>query len=244
MRGFGAVFAAVVLAFGLTMSAFLVNRARPSSEASQPDAAPVRASGKCAASAITACSIACGARVRNERACAEEREAWSATQPAAGQEHDEGYAVCHLQAPDGCQPLRGRHEPINQEFLRKAATPRFRGPRSTEKRVCRLSRSVSPNNTIRAMPSVRRIHSPRSKELSAMTSGCEQCHSVGKPNADGSIGNCTACHTRHTSSVAVAREPRTCGQCHMGPDHSQIEIYEESKHCLRSTRNDSPGNLE
>ena len=24
--------------------------------------------------------------------------------------------------------------------------------------------------------------------------------------------------------------PETCGQCHMGPDHSQIEIYHESKH--------------
>ena len=63
-----------------------------------------------------------------------------------------------------------------------------------------------------------------------MTSGCEQCHSVGRPNADGTIGNCTACHSRHTTSVALARLPSTCAQCHMGPDHSQIEIYEESKH--------------
>jgi hypothetical protein len=63
-----------------------------------------------------------------------------------------------------------------------------------------------------------------------MASGCEQCHSVGKPNPDGTVGTCTACHTRHTSSVEIARLPRTCGQCHMGPDHSQIEIYEESKH--------------
>jgi hydroxylamine dehydrogenase len=28
----------------------------------------------------------------------------------------------------------------------------------------------------------------------------------------------------------MARLPSTCAQCHMGPDHSQIEIYEESKH--------------
>ncbi len=65
-----------------------------------------------------------------------------------------------------------------------------------------------------------------------MSSGCEQCHAVGKPNADGTIGTCTNCHTRHTSSVAIARQPRTCGQYHLGPDHSQIEIYEESKHGL------------
>jgi len=65
---------------------------------------------------------------------------------------------------------------------------------------------------------------------SAMASGCERCHSVGRPNTDGTIGTCTACHTRHTSSVRIARLPSTCAQCHMGPDHSQIEIYEESKH--------------
>jgi hypothetical protein len=35
---------------------------------------------------------------------------------------------------------------------------------------------------------------------------------------------------RHTASVEVARMPRTCGQCHLGPDHSQIGIYAESKH--------------
>ena len=65
---------------------------------------------------------------------------------------------------------------------------------------------------------------------SSTTSGCIACHSIGKPNSDGTIGNCTDCHTRHTSSVAVARLPSTCGQCHLGPDHSQMEIYTESKH--------------
>src|SRR5262249_40292028 len=34
----------------------------------------------------------------------------------------------------------------------------------------------------------------------------------------------------HTSSVEIARLPTSCGQCHMGPDHSQLEIYNESKH--------------
>lgn len=64
----------------------------------------------------------------------------------------------------------------------------------------------------------------------ATTSGCDACHAVGRPNADGSFGQCTECHSRHDSSVSLAREPATCGQCHMGPDHSQLEIYEESKH--------------
>jgi hydroxylamine dehydrogenase len=78
--------------------------------------------------------------------------------------------------------------------------------------------------------------------------GCIECHGgfiiagpkgklegwpnagVGRINPDGSIGSCTYCHTRHKFSVAEARKPETCGQCHLGPDHPQHEIYEESKH--------------
>ena len=63
-----------------------------------------------------------------------------------------------------------------------------------------------------------------------MEKGCMACHSIGKPNSDGSIGTCVECHSRHSASVSLARQPETCGQCHMGPDHSQLEIYSESKH--------------
>ena len=65
---------------------------------------------------------------------------------------------------------------------------------------------------------------------SAIEAGCLACHEIGRPNTDGSIGDCTDCHARHSTSIALAREPAMCGQCHMGPDHSQIEIYNESKH--------------
>jgi hypothetical protein len=78
--------------------------------------------------------------------------------------------------------------------------------------------------------------------------GCQACHGtnmtgkttqdftvwpnngIGRINPDGSRGSCSACHTRHTFSIAEARHPETCGQCHMGPDHPQIEIFLESKH--------------
>jgi hypothetical protein len=78
--------------------------------------------------------------------------------------------------------------------------------------------------------------------------GCQACHGtnmtgkntkdftvwpnngIGRINPDGSRGSCAACHTRHSFSIAEARKPETCGQCHMGPDHPQIEIYLESKH--------------
>lgn len=85
----------------------------------------------------------------------------------------------------------------------------------------------------------------------AMT-GCESCHGavikidpnmrnklstetwpnsgIGRLNPDGSKGNCTACHTRHAFSKAQARQPEVCSKCHLGPDHPQKEVYEESKH--------------
>ncbi len=84
----------------------------------------------------------------------------------------------------------------------------------------------------------------------AAVNGCWQCHGgevrlsaggkpdpaiwpntgIGRLNPDGSEGSCAACHARHDFSAAQARTPDTCGKCHMGPDHPQIEIYNESKH--------------
>jgi formate-dependent nitrite reductase cytochrome c552 subunit len=78
--------------------------------------------------------------------------------------------------------------------------------------------------------------------------GCQSCHGtnmtgasvedftvwpnngIGRINPDGSKGSCASCHSRHSFSIEEARKPETCGQCHMGPDHPQIEIYYESKH--------------
>ncbi len=53
---------------------------------------------------------------------------------------------------------------------------------------------------------------------------------AGRVDPDGSLGTCTACHTRHKFSVEETRKPYTCGQCHLGPDHPYLEVYEESKH--------------
>lgn len=51
---------------------------------------------------------------------------------------------------------------------------------------------------------------------------------IGRINPDGSLGSCSACHARHNFSKA--REPEACGKCHLGPDHPQTEVYQESKH--------------
>ena len=88
--------------------------------------------------------------------------------------------------------------------------------------------------------------------LPAVITGCESCHGgkvkidknaynklskeswpnsgIGRINPDGSKGSCNACHSRHMFSKEQARRPENCGKCHLGPDHPQKEIYEESKH--------------
>jgi len=80
--------------------------------------------------------------------------------------------------------------------------------------------------------------------------GCMQCHGteleldennqptsntwpnmgMGNIYPDGSTGNCSTCHTRHKFSIAEARKPDACASCHLGPDHPNIEIFENSKH--------------
>jgi hydroxylamine dehydrogenase len=53
---------------------------------------------------------------------------------------------------------------------------------------------------------------------------------IGRLNLDGFLGSCSACHSRHDFSPRRARQPENCAKCHLGPDHPQKEIYEESKH--------------
>lgn len=62
---------------------------------------------------------------------------------------------------------------------------------------------------------------------------------MGRLNPDGSKGSCHACHGRHEFEAKLSRAPENCGKCHMGPDHPQIEIYNESKHGISFAANRS-----
>ena len=88
-------------------------------------------------------------------------------------------------------------------------------------------------------------------------SGCLQCHGseikvlengkldpatwpntgIGRINPDGSKGSCSACHLRRDFDLAQARQPENCGRCHLGPDHPQLEVYQESKHGIAFAAN-------
>ena len=79
---------------------------------------------------------------------------------------------------------------------------------------------------------------------------CETCHNVGLPHADGSVGQCQKCHLRHHFSLEQVRKPETCNACHIGPDHPQWEIYQESPHGIAYMTggddwnwHEKPGNL-
>ena len=221
------VFIAIVIAFGLVVAAFLVNRARPKAETEQPSSSAVRASGKCAE-----CHYRQQYSIVHEydmsAHAAQHVTCLDCHQPAPNQSGNEhhGFVIVAKLTAGNC---RGCHESIYQQFLRSrhaaVSWAAVYGAKALSTEQVSFAEQYHPGYANRPPHPFTTLEGP-----SAMTSGCEQCHAVGRPNADGTIGACTACHTRHTSSVSIAREPRTCGQCHMGPDHSQIEIYEESKH--------------
>jgi len=224
---FRSVFIAVVIAFTLILAAFLLNRARPKVETEEPTADLVRATGKCAE-----CHLRTQYSVVHEYEMSMHARkgvnCLDCHQPAAGQEKKDhhGFVISAKLTAGNC---RGCHENIYQQFLHsRHAAPAWAaiyGEKGLTPEQVNFSETYQPGGTRRPPHPFVQLEGG-----SAMTSGCEQCHSVGRPNADGTIGTCTNCHTRHTASVRIARLPGTCAQCHMGPDHSQIEIYEESRH--------------
>jgi nitrate/TMAO reductase-like tetraheme cytochrome c subunit len=221
------VFVAIVIAFALILSAFLIQRARPRVEIDQPSAAFVKATGKCAE-----CHAHQQYSVVHEFEMSKHAvkgvTCLDCHQPAQGQEKKEhnGFVVTTHMTAGNC---RSCHEQVYQQFVRsRHASPSWAavmGEKGLTAEQADFGEKYNPGYVKRPANALALLEG-----TSAISGGCGQCHAIGKPNDDATIGNCTVCHTRHTSSVAIARRPATCGQCHMGPDHSQIEIYEESRH--------------
>jgi hypothetical protein len=239
---FRSVFLAIVISFGLIVAAFLINRARPRVETAQPRSELIAATGKCAE-----CHSRAQYSIVHEYELSRHAQkginCLDCHQPAPSQEREEHHGFVIVKGHLTAGNCRSCHEPIYQQFMRsRHAAPSWAaiyGDKGLTPEQVAFSEKYQPGGT-------RRPPHPfvQAEGGSAMVSGCDQCHSVGKPNPDGTIGSCTACHTRHTSSVALARLPSTCAQCHMGPDHSQIEIYEESKHGVMFAAQEKFLNLE
>jgi hypothetical protein len=114
----------------------------------------------------------------------------------------------------------------------------------------RAYHQIIPKDNLHALVEVHEGRNIPELMTAPKETGCMQCHGTeikldedGRPTSDTwpnagmgniypnqSTGNCSACHTRHKFSLAEARKPFACASCHLGPDHPDIEIFENSKH--------------
>lgn len=224
---FGTIFIALVIATSLVVAAYVINSKRPAIEVQQPNAEFVKASGKCAE-----CHRNSQYSIVHEYELSKHAakgvtclDCHQVAQGQTGTNHN-GFVINTGVTPANCKTC---HEREYDQFVHsRHAAPAWvavAGNRDFAPGMVEEMEKLHPGSMKRAANPLTRL------EGSAATqSGCASCHSIGRPNADGSIGNCTYCHTRHTTSVELARLPSTCGQCHLGPDHSQLEIYTESRH--------------
>jgi len=224
---FQSIFIAVFIGAALIVAAFLLNARRPAMETAQPTPAFVRATGKCATCHRQE-TAAIVAAFEQSRHAARGVNCLDCHSPRENQDEfaHRGFVLAREVTALNCEQC---HATEYRQFLRsRHAAPAFAAVRGraafTDEQIAEAE-TYHPGAVDRAPNALAQLEGEP-----AIVSGCVGCHSVGQPNADGSIGRCTACHSRHLASIELAREPQTCGQCHMGPDHSQIEIYNESKH--------------
>jgi hypothetical protein len=211
----------------LIVAALLVNAKRPDVERQQPTPALVEATGKCAECHRRETS-AIVVEFEQSRHAQKGINCLDCHHPAPGQptlDHN-GFVIAKSLTSANCAQC---HATEYDQFTRsRHAAPAWasvNGPKDFTPEQLALGERYHPTWVNRPAMAIGPIEGP-----TAIAGGCNSCHSIGRPNADGSFGTCTNCHSRHLASIELAREPTTCGQCHMGPDHSQIEIYGESKH--------------
>lgn len=227
MAQFKWVFVAVFLGTALVLAALLVNARRPSLERSQPAAAFVEATGKCAECHRRETSTIVH-QFESSKHAAKGVTCLDCHRPAAGQQAQDhrGFVLAKQLTSKNCAEC---HSTEYEQFARsRHAAPSWaavNGVKDFSPAQRELGERFHKGWVDRPAMGIGAMEGS-----AALASGCNACHAIGKPNADGSFGSCTNCHSRHSASVALAREPTTCGQCHMGPDHSQLEIYGESKH--------------
>ncbi len=221
------VFIAVVLATGAIAAALLINAMRPAEEVAQPTADLVAATGKCAechrreTSAIVH-QFEQSAHARSGVTCLD------CHRPVEGQkarDHRGFRLSAELTAKNCAACHTTEYEQYERSRHAGPAWAAVSGTRDFSEAQLALSEKYHPKASDRPPNILAMLEGP-----AAIQSGCQGCHSVGKPNHDGSFGTCIECHSRHAASIELARQPATCGQCHVGPDHSQIEIFNESKH--------------
>ncbi|PJF21675.1 MAG: nitrate reductase [Phototrophicales bacterium] len=148
--------------------------------------------------------------------------------PGAVQHPDEDFWVLPYSSTAQCETCH--REQVQQFYLSRHALPAYvayAGSGVLNEEHLEIYRSI-PEGGGYMDRSRNSLHAMEGEAVTRFA--CETCHDVGKPNPDNSIGNCTACHIRHEFSLEQARKPETCNACHIGPDHPQWEIYQQSAH--------------
>lgn len=145
--------------------------------------------------------------------------------------HDQWAESAHAKNGVGCLDC---HEAEQGDFDAINHYGQFVGTHPTPKDCAKCHEEEVEQNTLSKhaypfwlyAPADRAVFEP----IIGTKQGCEQCHNISAMWPDGSVGECDVCHSKHTFDLAQAHNPYTCGECHLGPDHPQIEIYLESKH--------------
>jgi len=227
MSSMKTIFSAVLIAGALLTAGFLIHSSRPTVDLARATPAAVRATGSCA-SCHRQETEAIVIEYERSRHAAVGTTCLDCHIPVEGQEEVDhrGFTITAAVTAANCAQC---HRSQYNEFLRsRHAAPAFAAVLGsepfTEEQIA-FAEEHHPGAVLREPNPLVALEGP-----AATQSGCIACHEIGAPNPDGSIGTCTECHSRHRASIELARLPQTCGQCHMGPDHSQIEIYTESKH--------------
>ena len=224
---FRSVFIAIFIGTAMMLAALVVNTLRPAAELTGPTPEFVRATGRCAQCHLMETSAIVWQYETSQHAAASVScfDCHRTLDSQSGSDHN-GFSIVTEVTSANCRQCHTTE--YNQYERSRHALPAWAAVLGTEgmtTEMVALGERYHPGAVDRPANALAQLEG-----ASATETGCVACHEIGRPNADGSIGSCTECHSRHSTSIALAREPQTCGQCHMGPDHSQIEIYNESKH--------------
>ncbi len=189
MTSFRGVFVAVFLGTALVVAGFLIHERRPSHEIDQPSAALVRASGKCAECHRRETS-AIVHEFELSRHSVANVNCLDCHQVAAGQktlDHN-GFQIATSVTAANCKPC---HATEYEQYLRsRHAAPAWaavRGPDDFTPEQVAFSERFHKGAVQRPANVLAKLEGP-----AAINNGCVQCHDVGKPNPDGTIGTCTA----------------------------------------------------
>ncbi len=224
---FKSIFIAIVIALGMFLGALVLDKSRPVSETNQPNVQMVKASGKCAECHRNETSSIVHQFEGSQHAI-KGINCLDCHKPVEGQDSEEhkGFQINAEVTPKNCaQCHKNEYDQFSRSRHSAPAWAAVYGSQHFTAEQIAFAEKYHPGTVNRPENGLSKKEGSAAQKV-----GCAGCHDIGKPNKDGSVGKCSECHGRHKASIELARTPETCGQCHMGPDHSQIEIYNESKH--------------